>query len=249
MQIALVIAPLTAIRRSLVQQLSNRNYVTFEARSGIEGVRLAIKEQPKLVFIDINQPDMSGLETLQQIRIKDNDAHIIMLGSDENDTAVKRALSLNASFFKTPMDFSQLDAVIKNKPASISDEGSENTHLNIMIIMRLANMRFTIKKALNEYAAEITELESGTDAFTNLHMRNYTALFYQEDNPYMPIEDFLEKFNALNKKTIIIAVGQNLQPNRLHQLSMLGVSHFLTTPFTADAVKTIMHKIRDVTAK
>ncbi|MGR3310961.1 MAG: response regulator [Candidatus Brocadiales bacterium] len=48
--------------------LRNNGYKTIEARTGEEGVRLARKESPNLILVDIHLPDIDGFEVIRRIR-------------------------------------------------------------------------------------------------------------------------------------------------------------------------------------
>ena len=56
------------IRYSLGRVLGSRQYRITEAGSGEEGIALAKKGAPDLVFLDIRMGGMSGIETLQHLR-------------------------------------------------------------------------------------------------------------------------------------------------------------------------------------
>ena len=48
--------------------LEKHGYQVIEAREGIQGVELATKEKPDLVLMDIQLPDINGLEVVRRIR-------------------------------------------------------------------------------------------------------------------------------------------------------------------------------------
>jgi two-component system cell cycle response regulator DivK len=48
--------------------LQARGYVTLEAVTGEDGVRMAIEKKPDLVLMDIQLPGINGIEALRQVR-------------------------------------------------------------------------------------------------------------------------------------------------------------------------------------
>jgi len=48
--------------------LRHHGHTTFEAATGVEGVRLAEQERPGLVLMDIQLPDIDGIAALGRIR-------------------------------------------------------------------------------------------------------------------------------------------------------------------------------------
>jgi DNA-binding response OmpR family regulator len=82
---ALVIEDATDIRRLLCEALRQSGFETAEAGTGTQGLELADRVQPDLVTLDLNLPDIDGLEVCRQLRLVTN-AYVIMLTARTEET-------------------------------------------------------------------------------------------------------------------------------------------------------------------
>jgi DNA-binding NarL/FixJ family response regulator len=62
------------------------------------------RQRPSITIVDVNLPDLSGLELLRKIKKTDGDAKVIMLSMHENPGIVVRALELGAKGFVSKSD-------------------------------------------------------------------------------------------------------------------------------------------------
>ena len=67
-----------------------------EAASGTDAALLYMAETPDVVILDINMPDMNGIETARQILTRDPQAKILMFSMYEETTVIREALSAGA---------------------------------------------------------------------------------------------------------------------------------------------------------
>lgn len=73
--------------------------VVAEAENGAEAVRLAGRERPSLVLMDIRMPEMDGLEATRRITAEHPDVRVIVLTTFDLDDYVYEALRGGASGF------------------------------------------------------------------------------------------------------------------------------------------------------
>src|SRR5216684_7913723 len=67
-----------------------------QASSGSEGIQKFREHQPDVTLMDLRLPDMSGIDTMIDIRTEFSGARIIMLTTFEGDVEVQRALEAGA---------------------------------------------------------------------------------------------------------------------------------------------------------
>ena len=111
----LVIDDEAEIRRSVRMILEYEGYDVIEASSGPEGVALAEKESPDLIFLDVKMPGMDGLEALQRIKAA-NDATpvVIISGHGTVTTAVEATKAGAFDFIEKPLASERVLVTIRN---------------------------------------------------------------------------------------------------------------------------------------
>jgi two-component system, NarL family, nitrate/nitrite response regulator NarL len=85
-------------RRGVAQliQMNPEFHVVGEAASGREGVGLALELKPDVILVDLNMPEMGGVETIALMREKGVDARFIVLTVSDNERDVMAALRAGA---------------------------------------------------------------------------------------------------------------------------------------------------------
>ena len=89
----------------------------LEASDGEEALRVARREKPDLVILDVMMPGMSGWEVCRAIREDDSLKHtgvIMLTGIGERLNEMTSPLYGADDFLDKPFDFAELDAKIKS---------------------------------------------------------------------------------------------------------------------------------------
>ena len=81
--------------RSLLESVPDTE-VVGEAASGTEAVELARTLTPDVVVMDLNMPDLNGIEATRQIVQDTKDVHVLVMTMHEDDESVFAALRVGA---------------------------------------------------------------------------------------------------------------------------------------------------------
>jgi two-component system, OmpR family, phosphate regulon response regulator PhoB len=75
----------------------------IEAADGATALQLAEEFEPELVFLDVNLPDMSGLEVCRRIRRRPRlaGARVVMLSAAAQQDDLARGMAAGASYYLT----------------------------------------------------------------------------------------------------------------------------------------------------
>ena len=97
-----------------------------EARSAAKA--LLGGERPALLLLDINMPEVSGLELLEFIRSRSqfHDLPVLMLSSNATDTEIDEAMKLGASgYLVKPISLEELQQGIRSALGDAGKAGSQ----------------------------------------------------------------------------------------------------------------------------
>ncbi len=178
----------------LVYNLEKEGYKTLSANDGVEGVELALKENPDLILLDIMLPKMDGLSVCKKIRLNLN-VPILMLSAKDEEIDKILGLELGADDYITkPFSVRELMARVKAnlRKSELRDESidaiknnseeQEKKHENII--------------KLGELELDLTKFEvKARGEVIDLTLREFEMLKFLATQPGQVVtrEDLLQK--------------------------------------------------------
>ncbi len=109
MERILVVDDDSDLRAVIRDVLEEEGFETAEAEDGVSGIKLFKKEQPDAVLLDLNMPQMDGIDTMREIRRIGPDVPVIILtGYGDIPTAVDALKNGVYDFLIKPPEFDRL---------------------------------------------------------------------------------------------------------------------------------------------
>jgi len=103
-----------AMIKAVIEDMGD-DFITLEAGTGFEALKLLPQERFDLIITDINMPDVNGLELINFIKSNPNYQHIpiIIVTTERSNADRERGLALGAGAYVTkPFKAEELQEVI-----------------------------------------------------------------------------------------------------------------------------------------
>ncbi|MDD9266901.1 response regulator [Paenibacillus sp. GCM10023248] len=95
----LVVDPVKSLRSILCQLVQTMGYDVVEASSGTEAILSYQMNSPILTTMDLNMPDMNGIDVIRKIKEFDPSANIMMCSAFEQRSLIIEAIQAGAKEF------------------------------------------------------------------------------------------------------------------------------------------------------
>ncbi len=107
--------------------LKAKGYTVKTAHNGKEALQMISDEEPYIVFLDINMPEMNGIQILEQIRRTRRHLPVIMVTAAYNDERMERARELGISgFFPKQSSLESLVNILETSIRMIKRESEKS---------------------------------------------------------------------------------------------------------------------------
>ncbi len=194
----LIIDDDTEIRYSLERVLGSRQYRVCTASSGEEGIEVAEREDPVVIFLDNRMGGMGGIETLQHLRsVVPHAMTILMTAFGTTQTAIEAMKYGAFDYIVKPFDVRKVLGLMEKAVASHADlMRSKETYTPLLnsedyeegIVGKSEAMQEVFKTIGQVAVSDVTVLvtgESGTGK--ELIARAIWQHSYRANKPYMAV--------------------------------------------------------------
>ncbi len=105
-----------ALRKVLIEKLTDEGFVVLEASDGREGLAIALEKHPALILLDIFMPNMDGISMLAKLRANDSwgkHVAVIVLTNSTDAETIEKVTGYGAADFLIKSEWSLEDLVAR----------------------------------------------------------------------------------------------------------------------------------------
>ncbi|WP_432663500.1 response regulator [Wukongibacter baidiensis] len=192
----------------LSQLAREKGFKCLEARSGEQGIQLAIEHRPIAIILDIGLPGIDGWEVVKRLKddaITNNIPVHVISGYENNDgDEIKKGI---VGYLKKPISLEDINEVFAN-----TNKINGQEFKNILIVEDNKNQRFSISQLMDNQGAKTTAVDSGKEAYNVLKEHSFDCLILDlglGDMSGLELLEMLEKEDLL-QIPVIIYTGKEL---------------------------------------
>jgi two-component system nitrogen regulation response regulator NtrX len=206
----LVIDDEAEIRKSLRMILEYEGYDVLEASSGVDGLALAERETPDLVFLDVKMPGMDGLEALQRLQAFRETLPVVVISGHASKEEVASSIKRGAiDFIEKPLGSDRVLVTVKN---ALEHE-------------RLVDENKSLKRAVearHQMVGESQPLRQVWDAIKRASPTNATVLLLGESGSGKELVARSIHRNSLRSRERFVQVNCAAIPEELIESELFG---------------------------
>ncbi len=156
------------IREILKDRLAPLGYPIVTAENGKEALRLIDREDPAVMFIDLQMPVMDGMSVLKKLKDRPDLAVIVITAHGSIEKAVEAMREGAFDFVTKPFCMNNVDAVIKRAFERVS------------LLRENRNLKAQLSAALPEIVGESNRLRSAIEVAQKVAATSSTVLLLGE---------------------------------------------------------------------
>jgi two-component system, OmpR family, KDP operon response regulator KdpE len=140
----LIIDDEVQIRRFVKIGLESQGYQVYEAENGEQGINLTVMKKPDIILLDLNLPDMKGIDVLRKIREWYHAPVIVLTVRDSEESKIELLDNGADDYITKPFNMGELLARIRAILRRIKNETDEPVFKTGNIIIDFSKRNVTV---------------------------------------------------------------------------------------------------------
>jgi len=203
-----------------------------------------------LAFIDVNMPEMSGLEAVSRIRFKGIKTFVTLMSGKADERRYEVARQIRAyEYLVKPFSDASIESILKTYQRV-------SVRMKTLIVDDSRTIRHVIKRVLERsiFRLVIEEAADGEHALKRFKDGGYDVVFLDYNMPGLDGLDTMDRIRANSPETKIIMISAERNDARVSNALDRGAVAFLYKPFFASDLDRALHlalglKVPDLIAR
>jgi CheY-like chemotaxis protein len=207
------------------------------ANTGVECMALLDQGDVDLAFIDVNMPEMSGMEAVGRVRFKGNRTFVTLMSGRSDERRLKVARQIRAyEYLVKPFSAGDVLDIIRTYQ-------SVAKRTRTLIVDDSRTIRQVILRVLNRsvFNLVIDEAASGERALKLFAEGTFDLVFLDYNMPGLDGLDTLRRILSDEPNTKVIMISAERNDDHLRDALDAGAATFLHKPFFAVDVDRALH--------
>ena len=120
------------LREQFVRILKPKFKEIFEASDGLEALEQYQQHKPDMMLVDINLPEIDGLEVIERVREQDKETPIVILSAYSDQNKLLRAIKLGLSeYLIKPVPHKKLLALLDNMAMLYESQREDKNNIQL----------------------------------------------------------------------------------------------------------------------
>ncbi len=243
--------------KTLLTKIGNVEIVC-EASNGVEFLDKLPLNVPDLVFMDIEMPQMNGIEASRQALKKFPDLVIIGLSMYDHENYVRELLDAGARGYllKLSDNTNILRTIVQHPKAEVffskelesyrtaDPSDRPTTKKTVLIVDDLANTRFIVEFTLKQFGYEVIKAASGTEALEKVKGKKIDLMVTDFNMPGMDgltLATEIKKIPEFKQVPILLLTTEKSDALK-ERAKTIGITGWIIKPFVIDQFIAVVKK-------
>ena len=240
--VRILIADDSSIVRKFVERALNatgREVELTMTADGKEAVQLLQRETFDIAFLDINMPQLSGVEVMAAIHVMGSKTFAISMSDGLNAESEKKLRAFGAyDFLAKPFSAAQVAGILDTYEMI-------NTRFDVLVVDDSTTVRRIVRKVLDRsiFDLEIVEAADGKSALEQVRDRSFRVIFSDFNMPGMSGIELAEKLASQARGSDVILMSTEYNDTLDQAAQKVRARAFLRKPFYPEDVDSILHHL------
>lgn len=196
----LVVDDHPAIRSTMLDVLDEEGFSAEQAVNGEEALKKCLENEYDFVLMDVQMPELNGVEVLAKIREKkQTHSRFIFFSAYSVPELEEQASALGSyAFLRKPIKVEKIISLIRDKRG-----------IPILVHVEDDHMRTCLANLLKNQGYQTIETSTLDDALIQLRQINYSCLIYDSDSPGFEQDALTSTVRSLKTDTICITTNED----------------------------------------